>query len=167
MIPLLTGIPVILTAVLLQSAVVSQIQLLNGAADLVLLTFVSWTMNERVEHTWGWAVIAGLAVGFVSELPVWLMLIAYLLTAGVGLALRGRIWQVPFLALLAAVLLGTLILHTLTFLLLRLQATPVGLSASFNLITLPTLLLNLIFALPIHAVVNELVHLVYPESPDA
>jgi len=158
----LIGIPILIIAVMLQSAIASQVRLLNGPADLVLLTVVTWTMHERVKVTWEWAILAGLMVGFVSALPIWAPIFAYLLVTAVGLFLKQRVWQVPILALFIAVFFGTLIMHTITVAALRFLGTPLDLAQAFNLVTLPSLLLNLLLAIPINGVIGEISGWVYP-----
>lgn len=163
---ILLALPVLSLAVIMQSAILSQILLLQGTADLVLVVVVSWIMQARVKAAWQWAVIGGLMVGFVSQLPFWLPVGAYLAITAMGTAFKRRVWQVPLLALLATTLLGTLLFHALTFVVLRLQGTPLALGEAFNQITLPSTLLNLLLALPVQAVTAEISRWVYPVEED-
>ena len=166
MIATLIGIPVILLAAILQSAVVSQIQLLNGSADLVLLTVISWVMHDQVKAPWSWAVLGGLAVGTISQLPVWMVLGTYLTITALALALKRRVWQIPLLALLAFVTIATLIWLIGSFVVLVIQGVPLNPLDSFNLILLPSQVLNVLLAIPIQAVVNEIANLIYPADLD-
>ena len=65
----LIAVPVIVFAVILQSAVVSRITLLSGYADLTLVMLAAWALQEDVKSAWHWAVATGILVGFVSRIP--------------------------------------------------------------------------------------------------
>ena len=78
------ALPVIVLAVILQTAIVSRVYLLSGIADLPLVMLAAWALQEEVETAWHWAVATGLLVGFVSALPMVAPLIGYF--AVVGLA---------------------------------------------------------------------------------
>ncbi|MCI0553663.1 MAG: hypothetical protein L0287_22170, partial [Anaerolineae bacterium] len=66
----LIALPVIILAVILQTAIVSRVYLLSGIADLPLVMLAAWALQEEVETAWHWAVATGLLVGFVSALPL-------------------------------------------------------------------------------------------------
>ena len=66
----LVALPVIILAVILQSAIVSRVYLLSGIADLPLVMLAAWALQEEVETAWHWAVATGLLVGFVSGIPM-------------------------------------------------------------------------------------------------
>jgi hypothetical protein len=158
----LIAFPILGAALMLQSAILSRVTLLQGPADLILVTLVSWTMHERVETTWEWAILAGLFVAWISALPVWVAPASYLLTAGLALLLRNQVWQIPVLALFTAIIAGTLVTHSISFLALRLEGAPINLGEAFNLITLPSLLLNLLLAIPVNALITEVAQWLYP-----
>jgi hypothetical protein len=166
MLPILVGIPVLILAAMLQSVAVSQIQLLNGSADIVLLTVVSWVMNDQVRTPWSWAIMGGLAVGLLSQLPVWMVLGTYLAITALALALKRRVWQIPLVALLSFAAVATLIWQVASFTMLLILGVPLNPAASFNLILLPSLVLNVLLAIPIQAVVAEIANLVHPANPD-
>lgn len=149
---------------MLQMAVLSQFQLLNGTSDLVLVALLAWALQKRVHNAWVWAAIGGLLVTYVTALPLGTTLLGYALCVGLALALRQRVWQAPILAMLITTFFGTLISHTITYLALLLTGTVLPLFLSFNRITMPSILLNLLFAIPIYAVLGDLARLVYPEE---
>jgi rod shape-determining protein MreD len=164
LIAILMAIPILGGLLMLQSAVISRIPLLHGTADLVLLAVVAWALQERVETGWHWAILAGLLVGFISALPLVAALAGYLLTVGAALLLRRRVWQAPILAMFVATVFGTLLMHAISFVSLRLLGTPLPLRESLNLITIPSLLLNLVLAIPIYALLGDLANWLYPEE---
>ena len=160
----LVAFPILGLLVILQSAVVSRIPLLHGTADLVLIALLAWAIQERVNSAWQWSILGGLLVSLVTALPLVAILAGYLLATGVALLLRHRVWQVRILALLIATFFGTLITHAITVAYLRLSGTPIPLVDAFNVITLPSALLNLLVAVPLYAFIGDLANWVYPEE---
>ncbi len=159
----LSGLVVLAIVAALQSAIIAQIHLLQGAADLVLLTLAAWYLHENAPASWVWAVLAALMVGALSALPWWLYLLGYGAVAALAMLLRRRLWRGTFFAYFAVVLFGSLLTPLLTFAYLRfVRGVPLGFGEAFNLVILPSLLLNLIFALPIHSLVDEWANLTAP-----
>jgi hypothetical protein len=154
--------PLIGIAVILQSSIVSEIRLLSGYADLILLLLAAWALQERVESAWHWALAACLMTGFVSRMP-WLILAAgYFAVVFAARALQRRVWQAPLLAMFSVVFLGTICMHLLSFAALNILGTPFAFSDVVYLITLPSLLLNILFSIPVFALMRDLAHWVYP-----
>ena len=160
---LFLAIPILGGLVVLQSAIVGQIHLLSGSADLVLLALVAWAVQERVKTTWHWAVIGGLMVGVATALPFGSVLLGYLLATGLAIVLRRWVWQAPLIAMLAATFLGTVITQLIAVFALRTTGAPIPLLQSFNLVTLPSGIINLLLAIPVYAVIGDLAAWLYPE----
>lgn len=95
---------------ILQSAVFSRIPLLEGQADLVLLALVGWALQSHVKGIWFWVLTGGGLAALASAMPFGVFLAGYSLTAGLALILKRRVWKAPFLAMIASVFLGTLII---------------------------------------------------------
>jgi rod shape-determining protein MreD len=159
---ILLAIPILGLLIIFQSAILSQVHLLQGSIDFVLLVLVAWAVQERVKTAWHWAVIAGLLTSLVSAMPVWAILAGYLAATGTALLLRRVFWQRPLFAMIAATFIGTLIIHAISILTLRLMGTPLPLIESLNLVTLPSALLNLLLAIPVYAVFGDLASWLYP-----
>jgi rod shape-determining protein MreD len=162
--PVLLAIPILGLLVILQSALASRVQLLQGTADLVLLALVAWAVQERVKTSWHWAVIAGLMMGVASALPLGAALAGYLAATGLALAFRRLIWQVPLLAMITGTFLGTVLTHAIDVAALRFNGSEIPWMQAFNLVTLPSALLNLLLAVPMYALLGDLSKAVYPEE---
>ena len=160
----LLAFPILGSLLVLQTAILSQIPLLQGTTDLVLLAVVAWSLQRRVRTAWQWGIIGGLLVGFVSAVPFVVYIVGYLLAVGFSLLLRQRIWQVPLLAMFIATFFGTLVIHLATLVALRVYGTALPLGASINLIILPSILLNLLLALPFFTLFSDLAKILYPEE---
>lgn len=147
---------------ILQSAVFSQIVLISGTADLILLFLVAWSLQERVKNTWIWTLVAGLLISFVSAMPFYAPLIAYVGVVVISKLVQSRVWRIPILALFIITFLGTFFQQFVYVIALQISGAPVTWSESLDVIILPSVLLNLIFSLPIYAFVNDLVGRIYP-----
>ena len=147
---------------MLQTSIIGRINLLNGAADLVLLILVAWGLQERVSSAWVWGAAAGLLVGFVSEVPWYVYLAGYLAVVGMARILAHRVWQAPLLAMFTVTLIGTMVLLMLTYVERSLFVVSLPFDLSFLQIILPSILLNLLLAIPVHALIRDLANRLYP-----
>lgn len=161
---ILVAVPVLGLMVILQSAIISRMPLLHGTADLVMLALLAWAVQERVKTTFHWGLIGGLLVMVVSAVPFGLALLGYPIAAGMARLFRRQVWQLPLLAMLVATFAGTLLLHSLTILGLRLEGVAIPWLEAFNVITLPSALLNLLLAVPMYALIGDLANWLYPEE---
>ncbi len=161
---LVLAFPVLAGLVILQSAVVSRMPLLNGTADLVLLALIAWALHERVRTAWWWGLVGGVLAGFVSALPFWVFPVAYLSSVGLALLIRRRVWRAPILAMFAAVFVGTSVVHLASLLAISFGGTLLPLMDVLNLITLPSLVLNVMLAAPVYVIIHDLANWAYPEE---
>jgi rod shape-determining protein MreD len=161
---ILIAIPILGGLLMLQSVIASRIPLMHGTVDLVLLALVAWALQNRVNTAWQWALIGGLLFSLASALPVGVMLVGYLGVVGLAELFKRRVWHVPVLAMFVTVFLGTLITHILSILALLLTGTPLPLLQTLNLITLPSLLLNTLLAVPMYALMGDLAGWLYPQE---
>jgi hypothetical protein len=164
MLPILISFPILTSLVMFQSAVISRIHLLYGTADLLLLALVAWALQERVTSAWYWALVGGLVITIASAVPPGVLFAGYLVTVAVALLLRRRVWQLPFLAMLVTTFLGTLIIHGFSTIAIIASGTALPVLSSFDLITLPSLLLNLLLAVPMYAIMSDLANWLYPQE---
>ncbi len=167
MLPFLISIPILSAVVILQTAVLSKMQLLQGSADLMLLVLTAWSLQKQVKTAWLWSLVGGTMVSLVSAMPFGVLLGGYLLVTALTLFLRQHIWKAAFLTMLLAVFCGTLILHSLSLLARWLTGASLPALAVFNLITLPSLLLNLLLSLPVYLVIRDLADWLHPEEIEA
>ena len=164
MLPFLISIPVLSVVVILQTAVLSKMPLLQGSTDLMLLVLIAWALQKQVKTAWFWSLVGGMMVSLVSAMPFGILLGGYLLVTALTLFLRQHIWKVAFLTMLFAVFCGTLIVHSISILARWLTGAPLPVITVFNLITLPSLLLNLLLSLPVYLVMRDLADWLYPEE---
>lgn len=158
---LLTGIFLVIT-VMLQSGIASRITLFSGTTDLILLFLVALGLQNRIKHIWLWTLIAGMIISLMSAMPFFVPLFGYLALTAITQLLQKRVWQTPLLAMLVAVFFGTLIQHALYILALIITETPISWIDSINFVTLPSLLLNMLLAIPAYTVVHEIALIIKP-----
>ncbi|MFZ5885245.1 MAG: hypothetical protein ACOYYI_15850 [Chloroflexota bacterium] len=158
----LIAFPVIVLAVILQSAVVSRLTLLSGFGDLPMVMLAAWALQDNVDSAWHWAVATGILVGFVSGIPWAVYALGYVLVVAMAKVLRMRVWQAPLLAMFSVTFLGTVLVSVLSLAVLRVFGVAIPLQDAFGLLILPGVLLNLLLAIPVYAVMRDLAHWAYP-----
>ncbi len=158
----LLSIPVLLITLMLQVAVVSRLPLLHGTADLMLVVLASWALQARTKDAWFWIVVGGCMITYVSATPAVVPLISYLTMAVIARFLKRMVWQAPIMAMLVVTLAGTLIFHTLTIIVLQLSGVGLEISETLSQVTMPSLLLNLLIALPIYLLITDASVWLYP-----
>lgn len=158
----LVAVPVILLAVILQSAMISRVYLLSGFADLPLVLLAAWALQEDVDSAWHWATAMGLLVGFVSGIPLYVPVIGYILVVAMSQILQRRVWQAPLLAMFSVTFLGSIIVNVLSFVALTVEGVAMPVEDVLGLLILPGVLLNMLLAIPAYAVMRDLARWVYP-----
>jgi rod shape-determining protein MreD len=143
----LVAVPVILLTVILQSAVISRVYLLSGIADLPLVMLAAWSLQEEVDSAWHWAAATGLLVGFVSEPAIGCAARGVYYNCAPGAHFQRRVWQAPLLAMFTITFLGTIIVSGLSLGVLRFAGCLP--SDVLGLLTLPSVLLNMLLAIPL------------------
>ena len=158
----LIAFPLLTLVVIVQSTVISQMTLLAGYADLMLVVLAALALKADAATAWLWAILGGALVAFVSGLPWPVAMSGYLFTVLLAQLLRQRVWQAPLLAMFSVIFIGTLTMDFLVLFALNLLGTPLPIGSSFGLIVLPSTLLNLLFAVPVYAIVRDLAQWVSP-----
>ena len=158
----LVAFPILALAVILQSAIVSRISLLSGYADLVLVIVIAWALQEGATTAWHWALLAGAMTAMVTGLPWGVPLAVFLMAVLIARALQRRVWQAPLIAMFTVTFLESLVSHLLTFIVLALIGASLPFGDTFSLVTLPSMLLNLLLAIPIFWLMRDLARWVNP-----
>ena len=156
------AIPLLLLSALLQMVAISRLPLVHGSADLVLLVLAAWGIHDKATNAWQWALIGALIISFTSALPWPAIFLPYLTVALLARQLHSRIWRTPIFAMLLVTIAGTLFQHILAFISLQLSNVPIDFSNVLGNITLPSLILNLILALPMYLVIHDVVRWIFP-----
>jgi len=158
----LVAVPVILLTVILQTAVISRVYLLSGIADLPMVMLAAWALQDGVDSAWHWAIATGLLIGFISGIS-WVVPVAgYVAVVLLANLFQRRVWQAPLLAMFSITFIGTIIVSFLAFVVLQFTGIQLPLSDVLGLVMLPSVLLNMLLAIPVYAVMRDLARWVYP-----
>jgi cell shape-determining protein MreD len=158
----LIAFPLIGLTVILQSAVISRLTLLSGYADLLLIMLAAWALQPQVKTAWHWAFVACIMVGYLTRLPWLVVVMGYVVVVIISQMLQRRVWQAPLLAMFTVTFLGTLLMHLFSYIALLLAGVSLSAGDVLGFVTLPSLLLNLFFAIPVYAFMRDLARWVYP-----
>ncbi len=159
----LVAIPLLTLAVVFQSAIVSQFRLLAGYADVLLVMLVAWALQEGVSTAFQWAFLASVMASLPSRLPWPIYFIGYTGAVWLALLLQRRVWSASLLAMFSVTFLGTIFMHLLSFVYLRLAGDPLPFAEMLGWIILPSVLLNLLLALPVYGMMRDLALWVFPK----
>ncbi|MEA4811060.1 MAG: hypothetical protein VB108_00635 [Anaerolineaceae bacterium] len=153
-------------ALMIQSGIVSQTLLLGGTADLILLVVASWGLHQQTRYFWVLILAVSMMIGAISAEPFMLPVAAYMGVYLASLWVRQKILQSPLLAMFFLVFTGTIYQHLLYMASLFISRTAFSWrEAVFNLL-LPSLILNMLLAIPVHALVQELARTSQPKGSE-
>ena len=113
---------------------------------------------------WIWSIAAGLFAGLISGAPWYIYLIGYLFVSGLARLLARRVWQASLLVMFTVTFTGSLLLLMLTYFYRSLFEVALPFGISFSEIILPSIMLNLLLSIPVHALVNDLAKRAFPEE---
>lgn len=161
------GIPILGALAILQSSLLSQVRVLEGAPDLILIAVVGWALTGRATESMVLGFIGGIFLDLLSGVPFGVTALALVIVAYVVSASENRFWGTHPLLQMAAALLSSVIFHAIIILALILS----GRSMDFNIIVsrvlLPTVFLNLVLVLPAVQFAEFLRGNLYPPEVEA
>lgn len=158
------AVPLLGLAVIVQTTLMGRFTLLNGEADVVIVILVAWALQEGVTTSFHWALLASVMVSLVSRLPWFIYVAGYGGTVLLALLLQRRVWQVPMLAMFSVTFLGTVLISLLSYLYINLSGGAIAMADALGLVTLPSVLLNMLIAIPIFGMMRDVAHWVFPET---
>lgn len=167
MISYLFGLLGYLVTLMLQLSVFSQWKILAGNADLLLLFVIAWCLHDRSKYLWLLVLIFAGITNFASALPFYVSLIVYFGVYFLSRQIHARIWQTPLLGMLVLTFAASLGQSALTLGTIFIQRVDIHFVDALNKITLPSLLLNMFLAIPVHALVRELAYYAFPKGVEA
>lgn len=164
MIGYIVGLPLLAFAAVLQATLLPQIRLFGGTVDLVLLLSLNWTLVGEWRGGPIWALIGGLCLDLLSGGPFGANALGLVVVAYAASLSEGRFWSSHVLLPLATVLLGTVMYHLIYLLTLAVTGHSVSWDLSLTQVTLPTVLLNTVFMLPVYQLTRWLHSVLYPAA---
>jgi rod shape-determining protein MreD len=158
------GLPLLAFAAVLQATLLPQFRLFGGTIDLVLLLSLNWTLVGEWRGGLIWALIGGLSLDLLSGGPFGANAVGLVLVAYAASLSEGRFWSSHVLLPLASVLLGTVVYHLVYLLTLAVTGHSLDWGLSLSQVTLPTVLLNTLFMLPVYHFARWLHSVLYPAA---
>lgn len=149
------SVPILALAAALQSSFVPQIRFLGGGPDLVFLCVLAWSINARLEESVTWALVGGIIQDLLSATATGTSAIGLVLVVFGVHQIAGQVHRVGVLLLLVLVLAGSFMQQTALLILLPLTGFKVDVLRDFGYVILPTMLYNLVFALPVYAIIRR------------
>ena len=162
----LTAVLLLSISMVLQNTIVTRLQMLEGAADLVLLVLLSWVLLSDQKQHWQYGLFAGLLVGVSSAIPWWIPVLTYTIFVVLVTFVQRRIWQVPVWLLLTATFFGTILIYGVELLFRWVTGVPLDLVEVLNIVILPSVVLNMLAALPVYGLVGEVTKRIFPKEVD-
>lgn len=145
---------------ILQATVFSRIKLLNGSADLILLIIIAWSLNQHTAYSWVWAILGAVIMTYLSAIPFYGYFIVYGMVWLFILFLKTFFWQMPLILMLLVTIVGSLLSAAVSYGILNFSVVPIDFNVSLTQITIPSLTLNLLMAIPVFGLLNDLASVV-------
>jgi len=158
----LLAIPIIFILLMLQTTFFSQVTLLHGSVDLVLLWVAAWSLQKQVTSAWFWTILAAIAVAYISAIPWYVPVISYLLVTIIAKWVNKRVWQSPLLMMFLVTMVSSIINNGLSYIALAFSGVSIPLATGLVQVIIPSVLINLLLALPVFAIARDTAQWVYP-----
>lgn len=159
----------VLIIAMVQLGIFSNIQILSGKIDLLMLGVIAWIIQKKTEliDIIIFAIITVFFIYLISAEPIIIILGLYSLLVFVVFWSKNNIQQLPIVSMLIFSALFTL-LHLVIFgFYLQLSGVSMVAEEVFQSVILPSMIINLIAAIPMYLLVNELNRWVYPLVEEA
>lgn len=141
--------------VILQSAIVSRINLSFGSADIVLLVLIALGLQVETKRTVLWFAFGGLIWSIISSAPLMYPLIPYIIIGFTLVYLRKRIWKIPMLMMILLSFIGTIICLVFAYIVIYFTQTPLPFTNSLLDVVIPSIALNVAIGIPIYLLVKD------------
>jgi len=158
----IVGIPLLVLLAVIQATILSNVRLLDGAPDLILLAVVAWALTGHSRQAMAGALFGGLLIDLLSGLPLGATAIIMITVVYLVSLTAGRFWEANLLMPLTTVLWSSLLFHGLSLAVLLALGRPLELSFALGRVVLPSTFLNLILALPATQAATNLADTFYP-----
>jgi hypothetical protein len=160
----LISIPVIFLLLSLQMTVTSKFMILNGFADLMIVWLSAWVVLTKIKNSWIWFLLGAVSISFVSAVPWYANVLGYLVIFIIGLTIKKRLWQSPLLSFFLVLISGSVIYYLVILFSIRFTGTIIVFMDAISKIALPSLILNLIVAIPLYLLARDMTIWLYPQE---
>jgi len=159
----------VLIIAMLQLGIFSNIQILAGKIDLLMLGVIAWVIQKKTEliDIGIYSIITVFFIYLISAESIIIILGLYSLIVFVVYWSKNNIQQLPIISMLIFSAVFTFF-HLVVFgFYLQLSGIAMVAEEVFQSVILPSMIINLIAAIPMYLLVNELHRWVYPLAEEA
>ena len=149
---IILSVPILILLFILQTTIVTEVRLLHGAADILLVWLAAWGLMSKDRSGYLLAFFAGGLVSYVSALPWYVYPIAYMIAVIIGRYVSAQLWQSPLLSMFAITFVSSIFLYLISMAGLRINGTIYSWEISLSNVIIPSIFLNLLLAMPIYAI---------------
>lgn len=159
----------VLIIAMLQLGIFSNIQILSGKIDLLMLGVIAWIIQKKTVliDILIYSIITIFFIYLISAEPVVIILGLYSLLVFVVFWSKNNIQQLPIVSMLIFSAIFTFFHLVIFGFYLQLSGIPMVAEKVFQSVILPSMIINLIAAIPMYLLVNELHRWVYPLAEEA
>lgn len=148
------GIPILLLAALLDATVMTQLRLWQGAPDLVFLVVVSWSLLSNPRDALLWAIIGGVLQDLLSLVPLGTSALGLVVVAFAANTLFSQLSRRNLVIPPLVAGVGTVIYHAAMLGAMWIANLHVPLGRGLLYVTLPTIVYNVLLAVPVFRLVG-------------
>jgi hypothetical protein len=154
----------ILIIAMLQLGIFSNIQILAGKVDLLMLGVIAWIIQKKSNllDIIVYSTITIFFIYLISAEPISIILGLYSIIVIVVFWSKNNIQQLPIVSMLIFSVIFTFIHLAIFGFYLRISGLTLTANEVFQTVILPSMIINLIASIPMFLLVNELQHWVYP-----
>ncbi|GAP41561.1 restriction endonuclease subunit S domain-containing protein [Flexilinea flocculi] len=164
---LIISFPILILCSIAETTLFSHIQILHGSADLMMLIIIAWALHSSTRYSWFWFLFAALLMTYISALPMYGYFIIYGILWLFILFLKKRVWQMPVILMLFLTIFGTILNTAFSIGSLYFGNVKINFKLMITQITIPSLILNLILAIPVFAIMNDIADTLYLRSNES
>jgi hypothetical protein len=159
----------VLIIAMLQLGIFSNIQILAGKVDLLMLGVIAWIIQKKTEmiDIIIFSIITVFFIYLISAEPIIIILGLYSILVFVVFWSKNNIQQLPIVSMLIFSAVFTFFHLVIFGFYLQLSGIPMVAEEVFQSVILPSMIINLISSIPMYLLVNELHRWVYPLAEEA
>ncbi|PKO07462.1 MAG: hypothetical protein CVU41_01850 [Chloroflexi bacterium HGW-Chloroflexi-3] len=159
----------VLIIAMLQLGIFSNIQILAGKIDILMLGVVAWIIQKKTEliDIFIYSIFTVFFIYLISAEPIIIIFGLYSLIVFMVYWSKNNIQQLPIISMLIFSAVFTFFHLVIFGFYLQLSGIAMVAEEVFQSVILPSMIINLIAAIPMYLLVNELHRWVYPFAEEA
>ncbi len=163
---IILAFPVMVFSAIIQVTVFGKIHLLNGSADIILLIIIAWSLHENTRYSIVWTMVGALVMTYLSAMPMYGYMFIYFIMWLFIQFLKKRVWQMPVILMLFLSMFGSFFEAFMTFAILKFQGTSIPLDTALVQVVIPSLIMNMILAVPVYGIFTDIANTIYYREYD-